>query len=276
MKQIKIYDDQFAHAFTMANGGLDIKAKNFEWSRTMDNSFIAFVTESYFNYDKFFLVKEPFKIAMILEPRSYAPKAYEWIKLHYPFFNMVLTHDASLLKLDSKFKFFPYGGSWIYEKDHAIYPKTKNLSIVASGKQELPGHILRHKVIANIKGADVYGRDSNKLDYLLDAYKDYKFTISIENEKYNNWFTEKITNPLFCGCVPIYWGCPTISSFFKDIIEFNDLNDIVRLLSNFDFDAEYEKRKSSIAYNLEKAKTYAIAEDWIWNNVLTDMQDYIK
>jgi hypothetical protein len=36
MRQIKIYDDQFAHAHTMANGGLDIKARNFEWSRTLE------------------------------------------------------------------------------------------------------------------------------------------------------------------------------------------------------------------------------------------------
>jgi hypothetical protein len=269
MRQIKIYDDQFAHAHTMANGGLDIKAKNFEWSRTLEGSNIAFITESYFDISKVMNIKEMFKIAIILEPRSYAPRAYEWIKFHYFLFNLVLTHDISLLKLDTKFRFYPYCGSWIYEKDYAVYPKTKNISIVASGKQELPGHLLRHEVISKVKGVDVYGRDSNKLDYLLDAYKDYRFTISIENEKYDNWVTEKITNPLFCGCVPIYWGCPSISNFFKDIIEFNNANELVNSLNTMDFVAEYEKRKSSIQYNLEKAKTYAIAEDWIWNNILT-------
>ena len=87
MRQIKIYDDQFAHAQTVANGGLDIKARNFEWSRTLEGSNVAFVTESWFN--RIHLIKEPIKIAWILEPRSYAPQAYEWIKYNHHLFHTV-------------------------------------------------------------------------------------------------------------------------------------------------------------------------------------------
>jgi hypothetical protein len=137
MRKIKIYDDQFAHAHTMANGGLDIKAKNFEWSRTLDGSLVAFVTESWFN--RVLTIQEPFKVALLIEPRSYAPRAYEWIRYNYHYFNLIITHDTSLLNINPRFTFYPYGGAWIYEKDYAVYPKTKNISIVASGKQELPG-----------------------------------------------------------------------------------------------------------------------------------------
>lgn len=265
--KIKIYDDQFTHVPTMANGDLGIKSKYFEWSRDLQGSRIAFITESWF--DRIHTVTEPVKIGILLEPRGFAPKWYEWIKHNYNKFSFILTHDLNLIKISPKFLFYPYAGSWIYPKDYACYPKTKNVSMVASSKQELEGHILRHDVKCKVKNIDFYGRDSNKLDYLLDAYKDYRFTIVIENNKYDYWFTEKITNPLFCGCVPIYWGCPSIENFFDEIPQFNTTSELVNLLSTFDFEKEYEVRKTSIESNLKAAKSYAITEDWIWEHVLT-------
>lgn len=266
MKQLKIYDDQFSHAFTMANGGLNIKAKNFEWSRTIQGQEVAFITESWFN--RVHLVSERVKVAILIEPMGFAPQHYHWIKANYNIFDMILTHEKTLLSISPKFVFYPYAGSWIYEKDHFCYPKSKNISIVASGKNELEGHRLRHEVVSKIKNVDVYGREYNKLDYLLPAYKDYRFTIVIENNKYDYWFTEKLTNPLFCGCVPIYWGCPSISKFFKEIIQFNSADDLNQILTNFKFEEEYKNRMSSIQSNYWEARKYEIAEDWIWVNIV--------
>jgi hypothetical protein len=170
--------------------------------------------------------------------------------------------------VSQKFVFYPYAGSWIFEKDYSIYPKSKNVSIVASHKRDLEGHLLRHDVISKFSGIDVYGNGYNSLDYLLPAYKDYRFTIVIENAKYDYWITEKLINPLLCGCVPIYWGCPTVSNFFKEIITFNNTNDLNALLSNIDYEKEYERLKESVLINFNEAKKYTITEDWIWENAI--------
>jgi hypothetical protein len=268
--QIKIYDEQFPHAHTMANGGLEIKSKYFEWSRTLQDSNFAFITESWFN--RVHLITEKVKIGMLIEPRGFVPQWYHWIKHNYNLFDYVLTHDSQLLSLSPKFVFYPYGGSWLYANEQKVYPKTKDVSIVASSKADLEGHKLRHEVIRNIKGIDVYGNGYNRIDSVLQAYRDYKFTIVIENDKYDYWVTEKIVNPLLCGCIPIYWGCPSISRFFKDIIQFNGVSDLSTLLTSMNLDVEYEKRFDNVLSNFEEAKKYQIAEDWIWENIIKELK----
>ena len=276
MRQIKIYDDQFPHAFTMANGGLNIKAKNFEWSRTLQGSKFAFITESWFN--RLHLVNEPFKIGLLIEPRGFVPHWYEWIKRNYHRFDYVLTHDLSLLHVSNKFSFYPYGGCWLYENQKGLFNKTKNISIIASHKNDLEGHKLRHEVIRRLGNkVDVYGNGYNKVESVLEAYKDYRFTIAIENDRYDYWLTEKLINPLLCGCVPIYWGTPTIyNGFFQDIIQFKTVDDVENIVNNLDFEKEYNLRNNSIVDNFIKAHEYEITEDWIWNNFLIQIKSLLE
>ena len=41
-----------------------------------------------------------------------------------------------------------------------------------------------------------------------DILRQYKFSICYENASYPGWITEKILDPMFAGCVPIYQGDP--------------------------------------------------------------------
>ena len=66
------------------------------------------------------------------------------------------------------------------------------------------------------------------------------------------------------GTVPIYWGCPSIGDFFdaNGYIAFDalaDIPDILAMLSKED----YEARRQALAQNLEIARGYACAEDWM-------------
>jgi hypothetical protein len=53
-------------------------------------------------------------------------------------------------------------------------------------------------------GSDMWERKRSFL-------RQYKFTVAIENYSQRGYNTEKITDPLLAGSVPIYWGNPEIS-----------------------------------------------------------------
>lgn len=71
------------------------------------------------------------------------------------------------------------------------------------------------------------------------------------------------------GTVPIYWGCPSIGNFFNTdgMIIFDTINELTEILKNLSFQ-KYANMKNAIEENFEKAKTYLIAEDFIYKNYL--------
>jgi hypothetical protein len=132
--------------------------------------------------------------------------------------------------------------------------KTKFCSIVISGKQFTMGHKYRHQLVEAILKTDlpidIYGygaetykqkMDDPRLKYSLentlknpfgtDPFIDYKFHICIENMVSNNYFSEKIINPLLSNVIPIYYGCKKIDNYFDNIIKLsgNEEDDIASL-----------------------------------------------
>ena len=67
------------------------------------------------------------------------------------------------------------------------------------------------------KSAHGFGRCQNtgqKVDgtwhEMYNVYKDYRFVIAMENNRVNNYVTEKVLNALISGAIPIYWGYPEL------------------------------------------------------------------
>jgi hypothetical protein len=50
---------------------------------------------------------------------------------------------------------------------------------------------------------------------LNEPYESYLFHIAIENFQTNEYFSEKIVNPLLHECVPLYLGARKIDKYFK-------------------------------------------------------------
>lgn len=44
---------------------------------------------------------------------------------------------------------------------------------------------------------------------------DWRFMICFENQSQDYYLTEKFMNAYLGGCIPIYWGCPQVSSLFN-------------------------------------------------------------
>ena len=131
--------------------------------------------------------------------------------------------------LPSLFKSY-YGFLWHMTPSIRLFnsEKTKLMSIIISTKQITENQQYRHSIVKAILSSnlpiDIYGHGSKFYKYNdkrlkgsfdgIEPYFNYKYHICIENFALNDYFSEKITNPLLCGSIPIYLGCKNINNYF--------------------------------------------------------------
>jgi hypothetical protein len=82
---------------------------------------------------------------------------------------------------------------------------------------------------------NVGGRVADKAEFI----KDYKFVISFENYAQDGYTTEKILEPIFTDCIPIYWGNKLIdkdfnSERFIDYSKFESEEELIAKLLEID------------------------------------------
>lgn len=70
------------------------------------------------------------------------------------------------------------------------------------------GGSFRNNIGYNLQG------DHNSIE-LINFMKQFKFVITMENNKEDYYITEKICNGFFSGIIPVYWGSPNIYEYFN-------------------------------------------------------------
>ena len=115
------------------------------------------------------------------------------------------------------------------EKKKTISMMISQKSFVSSWKNRAPGYDYRRKLVNNILHhnlpVDIYG---NGCAYLPsdkrvkgefvggEPYKDYRYTIAIENFSYPHYISEKALIPIRYNTIPVYWGCKNINKYYKN------------------------------------------------------------
>jgi hypothetical protein len=272
MKSINLIDNQFSHGLSLGSGDLPIPPKNFLWDRTLNSaSYYVFITEASFHNPQVNFISPERRIAFMVEPVSINPGAYEWIKANYMGFKYVLSHDIEFNKQIPNALYYPFGGCLIMPSDRIMHPKSKFISIIASEKRQTEGHRLRHEIIEKYSGKydiDVFGRGYNKVEYKLEALKDYCYSIVIENEFSKGWFTEKLIDCLVTGTIPIYAGAPDIYNYFsgtKGFINFKFLDEFLSAGKQSCMN-HYKDCLSTTKRILDVASEYTCTEDWLYTN----------
>lgn len=140
-------------------------------------------------------------------------------------FIKIFTPDKSLLDVSDMFAEAPGGSNMPWIKDWKMRPKTELVSIIASGKRFLEGHVLRHEIIAKDPSIHVYGGGYKPIEEKEEGLEKYMFSYCIENANVDFYYTEKITDAIACGTIPIYWGSEDIFTLFdpKGIVMYEDL-----------------------------------------------------
>jgi len=236
-------------------------SKNLIWVKnSLDFDIKIFIDDGiFYNLDK----DKKSCYAWIFESRSVFDREFIYQNVYQisNSFELIFTHDQELLKFGHNFVFVPANSYWIQEAE--IKSKNKLISFITSSKKNTIGHLKRHEILNRLPDyVDVFGRGINPIDIKEHGLNDYMFSICIENDKYNNYFTEKILDCFASGTIPIYWGCPSIGDYF-------DINGIIILEDKFDFSKIttelYLSKMQHVKNNLEKVKKIENLEDIVFD-----------
>lgn len=219
--------------------------------------------------------KDPNSIALLIEPRSIQPDVYTWMENNYKNFKLVFTHDSILLSMIPNARLILWGGVWSWSDS----PKTKNISFASADKEMCIQHIRRKELCKELENTiDCMGTYNGGGFVSTDAiYKDYRFSVCIENYRDDFWFTEKICNAFANKCVPIYYGARKIYKFFdkSGIIEVDNLNDLPKVVKHLLYDPiwEYGHRNQAIQNNYLRVKQFENFETWFFNRYEGELND---
>ena len=114
---------------------------------------------------------------------------------------------------------------------------------------------------------DLLGRGFKPVDKKEEGLIDYMFSIAIENDTYDTYYTEKVTDCFACATIPIYKGTAGITDFFNPdgIIFLDDDFDPSQLSVDL-----YVSKKDAIKDNYDRVRQLDILDDWIHTTYLAD------
>ena len=183
-------------------------------------------------------------------------------------FIRIFTSDQRLIEKSPLFEHGPNGSTlpWVrpIEKN---FKKKHLLSIIASDKQETEGHRLRDKAIRTYQPIDVFGRGRREIQDKEVALWPYYFSVCVENGKYPNYFTEKITDCFASKTVLIYWGNPNIGEIFdsKGILLYEE-TERLKLSSSL-----YFEMLPSVENNFRAASKLILPDEIIFRKMKTHL-----
>ncbi|MEE9454797.1 MAG: glycosyltransferase family 10 [Paracoccaceae bacterium] len=158
------------------------------------------------------------KISLLLaEPRGVQARYYRIIPFLYRRFHAILTHDTDLIrKLPNA---VAHNAAFATVLPVEAPEKAAMTSLIASKRNDLTGHKLRHEIAAWAQAHNIslnlYGRAYKSVADKAEALAPYHFSVVIENSRENGYFTEKLVDCLLTKTVPIYWGAPDILRNFN-------------------------------------------------------------
>lgn len=263
--KINCLSNTFAHDFGSTAGK---KPKNITWEYFSKNNSISV----YLDGDVVRGIQDKndgkLKFLWLLESRHFSNNSVFFVKnnldLVLSTYELIFTHDISLLSLSEKFIWVPANGTWI--KEFNDNEKTKLVSMIVSNKTFTENQIKRLEFANNNKSKmDLYGSAFTPIESKELGLNNYMYSVCFENDIYDTYFTEKILDCFATKTIPIYSGTKKISEHFN-------IKGIIEVSENFDFNSltkeYYFDNLESINENFEICKEYDILDDWLYNNII--------
>ncbi len=157
-------------------------------------------------------------LKLIQEPSWKGRYSHRFVEKHARYFRKVRGHSDAVRNVaprgEEGYAFLPHQVSLTSE-----FEKSESVSIIASTQAQLPGQSHRNAVVNQLleRRADLqrhtYGRGRREVESKSEALDAYMYTLAIENSAIKSYFTEKVTDPILRGCVPIYFGAPNLSEY---------------------------------------------------------------
>ena len=273
---VNLFDKNFSHSykedgFDTVSAGL--QPTKLEWIRDLHNwEGVTVFTDHYIAENIVDVVNSKYKVAWLVEPKSIHPCMYEKVIDVEHKFDKIFTHDTTLLKRGSKYTRSIVGSVRVPIDEQKIYNKTKNISIIASHKNETEGHKFRHQIVKACPELDAWGSGYKQFDSKLDPLRDYMFSVAIMNSRVENYFTEILTDCIACGTVPIFWGTPNIKDFFNidGIIEFANFDEFTKIKLTKQL---YKDMLPAIRENFATLSEYRSTDDMVADLIIKEFYE---
>ncbi len=225
------------------------------------------------------------KYGMLTESRAIVPQDYEVFRRHKGLekeFRYIFTYDEKVLNEIENARFYPVAaGIWNREmKEEAHRKKDRDLSILSSDKIICDLHRFRLELARMCKReklADTYGRfDGGEYVKDVDETLDrYRFSLIIENDISDYYFSERLTSCFAAQTIPVYLGARKISDFFDAdgmiLLEKSDLDEVKNKIRECTKE-NYESRLPAVLRNYEKAREYVNMQDYLYEHYLMKKQ----
>lgn len=231
-------------------------------------------TDGYLYSDEVRRSKARVKLGWLHEPPGLIPGLYIQAPTVAKNFNAILTYHPELLAMPG-FQFAPYGGVWIEPSDWGLHLKTRLCSMLYGTKQSTEGQRLRPQVAAAVRklGVAFYGAEGLLTPYGIGTkvlvHKDYAFSIVIEADRLHSLFTEILLDCFALGTIPVFWGAPNIDYYFDErgVLSFQTPSECAEIVKGLSLGL-YRHLLPYARANMERARTYAVTDDWLYANVL--------
>jgi hypothetical protein len=113
----------------------------------------------------------------------------------------------------------------------------------------------------------LYGRGIREIASKSEALNDYMFSIAIENDKSDNYFTEKLTDCILTGTVPIYYGATNIQDFFdvEGMIIFDTIEELNAIIDSLTPELYEQKYKALVKNYVAALAKYPTTHDSMYD-----------
>ncbi len=227
------------------------------------------------------LGKPAVKYGMLTESRTIVPKDYEVFHRNRGLekdFRYIFTYDDRILNEIENARFYPVAaGIWNSEMREGRYrEKDRDLSILSSDKVMCVLHRFRLELARLCKReglADTFGRFDGggyveKVDETLNRYR---FSMIIENDVSDYYFSERLTSCFAAQTVPVYLGARRIGDFFNTdgmiLLGSADLEEAESLIAECTRE-RYEAMLPAVLDNYERVKEYVNMQDYLYEHYL--------
>ncbi len=207
------------------------------------------------------------KVAILVEPPWVSPGPYTFIEDNPGLFDAVLSYCRGWRPEGVRVLPYFLANCRLNDSDrHMAWNKQRLVSIIAPPKRGLPGHAMRHLLVADRPWVDAYGPKYQAIDpdppAKVEALGPYMFTVVCQSDRVDWFFTEALIDTFMTGTVPVYFGCPSIGDIFdaRGIIQVDSYPALLAAVDRLS-PSLYYKMQGYAAINYQRAWDYVDLED---------------
>jgi GR25 family glycosyltransferase involved in LPS biosynthesis len=144
---------------------------------------------------------------------------------------------------------FPFNPKLLFRKKQ---DKRSKFCIFVASRPMCPERNTLYNIVSRYKTVDSAGMVFNNTEWIesgpggsggqqakIKAYEKYKFVIVGENSQTPGYVTEKLLHAKLAGCIPIYWGDPSVhlefeKGSFLNVADYASENDLLKRIEQLD------------------------------------------